>query len=66
MFAVDVRAASTTTYVHASLVAALRRAAALGFGTRRPGIFFALQMFLMHFKATLSRSFFGNASAANS
>ena len=34
MFAVDVRAASTTTYVHASLIAALRRAAALGFGTR--------------------------------
>ncbi len=33
MFAVDVRAASTTTYVHASLIAALRRAAALGFGT---------------------------------
>jgi hypothetical protein len=36
MFAVDVRAANTTAYVHESLITALRRAAALGFGTRDP------------------------------
>jgi AAA ATPase domain len=34
MFAVDVRAANTRGYVHASLLMALRRAAELGFGTR--------------------------------
>jgi len=33
MFAVDVRAASTPGYVHASFLSALRRAAGLGFGT---------------------------------
>ena len=33
MFAVDVRAASTPGYVHASLLSTLRRAAGLGFGT---------------------------------
>lgn len=33
MFAVDVRAASTPGYVHASFLSALRRAAELGFGT---------------------------------